>query len=67
MGHLLKTAKMPITVTMDRKDNYDAHDMKVAVEGDRLIDIGKTLTSDVTNGESIGMLYFMVAQQNMPV
>lgn len=58
LERLLKTAKSPITVTIDRKDNYDADDMKVSVEGDRLLDIGKTLTSDVTNGESIGMLYF---------
>jgi choline kinase len=58
LGRVLKAAQAPITVTMDRKDVYDADDMKVSVEGDRLIDIGKTLTSDVTNGESIGMLLF---------
>jgi len=48
----------PITVTIDRKADYDADDMKVHTEGDRLLAIGKTLTADVVNGESIGFLRF---------
>jgi len=58
LGTLLEKASQPITVTIDRKEMYDADDMKVSVDGDRLLDIGKTLTSDVTHGESIGMLAF---------
>ncbi|HVR68923.1 MAG TPA: NTP transferase domain-containing protein, partial [Verrucomicrobiae bacterium] len=50
---LLASPAAPITVTIDRKDSYDADDMKVQVEGTRLLDIGKTLRLDVVNGESI--------------
>ena len=49
---------MPITVTIDRKDTYDADDMKVCLEGDRLVRIGKALPLDVVDAESIGMLMF---------
>ncbi|GIK98978.1 MAG: nucleotidyltransferase [Alphaproteobacteria bacterium] len=55
---LLSTARAPITVTIDRKADYDPDDMKVVVEGGRLLDIGKTLALDTVNGESIGMLLF---------
>ena len=48
----------PITITVDRKACYDSDDMKVQLEGDRLLAVGKTLSADVTNGESIGMLLF---------
>lgn len=48
----------PITVTIDRKDNYDGDDMKVCLEGDRLVRIGKSLPLDVVDAESIGMLMF---------
>jgi choline kinase len=55
---LLATAAAPITVTIDRKAEYDPDDMKVVLDGDRLTDLGKTLALDVVNGESIGMLLF---------
>lgn len=55
---LLAAATAPITVTIDRKDEYDPDDMKVVVDGSRLLDIGKTLALDQVNGESIGMLLF---------
>ena len=48
----------PITVTIDKKESYDSDDMKVHLKGTRLLDIGKTLTPDRTDGESIGMLMF---------
>ncbi len=49
----------PITVTVDVKDGYDSDDMKVERdEGGRLLHIGKTLTPDQTNAESIGFLAF---------
>lgn len=47
---------VPIAVTVDRKDAYDADDMKVLREGDRLLRIGKALTT--CNAESIGLLAF---------
>jgi choline kinase len=55
---LLASPPAPITVTIDRKASYDADDMKVQVEGTRLIDIGKALPLDRVNGESIGLLLF---------
>jgi choline kinase len=48
----------PITVTIDRKGDYDADDMKVETDGDRLRAIGKTLEAQRVNGESIGFLRF---------
>lgn len=55
---LLAAPPAPVTVTIDRKPGYDADDMKVHCEGSALRAIGKTLTADVTNGESIGFLRF---------
>lgn len=48
----------PITVTIDRKGDYDSDDMKVRTQGDRLLAIGKTLPHDLVTGESIGCLRF---------
>lgn len=47
-----------ITVTVDIKGAYDADDMKVHREGDRLMAIGKRLSPEDSNAESIGMLAF---------
>ena len=49
-------ASAPITVAIDEKDGYDADDMKVVRDGDRLVRIGKTLTE--CDAESIGFLAF---------
>jgi len=46
-----------ICVTIDRKDAYDADDMKVIEEGGRLRAIGKRISEGV-NAESIGLLAF---------
>jgi choline kinase len=46
-----------VTLVTDRKSGYDADDMKVVVEDERLRRVGKTLTEGV-NGESIGMMAF---------
>ncbi|WP_061924258.1 sugar phosphate nucleotidyltransferase [Altererythrobacter epoxidivorans] len=49
----------PIAVTVDVKDSYDSDDMKVSRgENGRLARIGKTLTAEVSNSESIGFLAF---------
>ncbi|MCR0981103.1 phosphocholine cytidylyltransferase family protein [Roseomonas populi] len=61
LRHLLAAPAAPITVTIDRKEGYDADDMKVSLDGTRLLDIGKTLPPERTNGESIGMLRFQGA------
>jgi L-glutamine-phosphate cytidylyltransferase len=51
-------ADWPIAVTVDIKDSYDSDDMKVGREDGRLLRIGKTLTADESNCESIGFLAF---------
>ena len=55
---LISAPPAAITVTIDRKPAYDADDMKVWTEGTRLKAIGKKLTAQETNGESIGFLRF---------
>jgi choline kinase len=55
---LLRSEPAPITVTIDRKTHYDADDMKVHLDGTRLLDIGKTLPAAQTDAESIGLLLF---------
>ena len=52
-------ADWPIAVTVDVKSTYDSDDMKVERDEDgRLLNIGKTLTADQSNAESIGFLAF---------
>jgi choline kinase len=58
---LISEAHAPITVTIDRKEVYDADDMKVRLDGARLTAIGKGLTHEDTHAESIGMLMFREA------
>jgi L-glutamine-phosphate cytidylyltransferase len=48
----------PVAVTVDEKDEYDADDMKVLRDGDRLLRIGKALEPGGYNAESIGLLAF---------
>ncbi len=48
----------PVAVTVDEKESYDADDMKVLRDGDRLLRIGKALEAGQYNAESIGLLAF---------
>ena len=48
----------PVTVMIDHKSRYDADDMKVSLKGARLVDIGKGLVPDNTDGESVGIILF---------
>ncbi len=59
LEQLLESARPAITVTIDQKaDGYDDDDMKVRLDGRRLLAIGKTLPPEQSHGESIGMLCF---------
>lgn len=61
VGRVQAQSQWPITVTVDVKDAYDSDDMKVMREGGetgRLLRIGKTLTAEESNAESIGFLAF---------
>jgi choline kinase len=57
MQRVVENAREGICVTIDRKDAYDADDMKVIEEGGRLRAIGKRISEGV-NAESIGLLAF---------
>lgn len=59
LDSLLAAPKAPVTLTIDRKDGYDSDDMKVRLDGTRLVEVGKSLTSQKIDGESIGMTRFI--------
>ena len=58
LGRLLAAQEAPITLTIDKKAAYDSDDMKVKLDGARLLDVGKTLLPADTDGESIGFSRF---------
>jgi len=58
LQRLLETHDRPVTVTISHKSSYDADDMKVKLDGCRLLKIGKDLLPDQVDGESIGMILF---------
>jgi len=55
---LLDTPPNPVTLVIDRKPAYDADDMKVMLDGRKLLRVGKTLSPEQSHGESIGMTLF---------
>lgn len=55
---LAAPASNAVQVTVDKKPAYDADDMKVTLDGDRLTAIGKTLLAPRSHAESIGILRF---------
>lgn len=59
VAKVLAGARRAINVTVDEKDDYDADDMKVLREGERLLRIGKALEPGQYNAESIGLLAFL--------
>ena len=58
LARVLDAETGPIAVTIDEKAEYDADDMKVLREDDRLLRIGKALEPGAYNAESIGLLAF---------
>jgi choline kinase len=58
LKRLLEAPDQPVRVVTHKKRYYDADDMKVTLDGDRLIHIGKDLSIDKVDGESIGMILF---------
>jgi choline kinase len=58
LNRLLQSPFHPITVVTHQKQHYDADDMKVVLNGDRLARIGKDLAEHAVDGESIGMILF---------
>jgi len=58
LQRLLSAPEHPITLAVSRKDAYDDDDMKVIRDGDRLLHVGKKLSREQVNAESIGMMTF---------
>jgi choline kinase len=55
---LLAAPAAPVTVAINHKSAYDADDMKVMMDGERLTEIGKTLPSETVDAEAIGFYLF---------
>jgi len=58
LGRLLDAPPRPVTLGIDRKARYDDDDMKVQLDGERLLRVGKDLPPGEVDGESIGMMLF---------
>ncbi len=58
LRRVLSAPTKPVTLATDHKPTYDADDMKVALDGHRLVKVGKDLPAEEVHGESIGMLLF---------
>jgi choline kinase len=55
---LLATPASLVTVAINHKRSYDADDMKVMLDGDRLTEIGKMLPAEAVDAEAIGFYVF---------
>jgi choline kinase len=58
LQRLLETDRNPVTVAVSHKSEYDDDDMKVELDGRRLVKIGKDLLPERVDAESIGMILF---------
>jgi choline kinase len=47
-----------IVMTIDRKSHYDADDMLIITEGEKIIAVGKELDHEQANGESVGIVKY---------
>jgi L-glutamine-phosphate cytidylyltransferase len=61
---LLAAPQNPISVAINTKDSFDADDMKVMMDGERLTEIGKTLPVDTVQAEANGFYIFNGAGVN---
>jgi L-glutamine-phosphate cytidylyltransferase len=55
---LLSAPVAPVSVAINLKPSFDADDMKVMLDGQRLTEIGKTLPLDTVDAEAIGFYLF---------
>ena len=58
VARLLQPTAQSISVAINRKDAFDADDMKVMLDGARLTEVGKTLPVDTVDAEAIGFYIF---------
>jgi choline kinase len=57
LGRLLESP-YPDALTVDRKDRFDEEQMKVALDGDRVIGISKDMDGRSAAGENLGLVKF---------
>ena len=55
---LVEAPSAAVTVAINRKQSYDADDMKVMLDGARLTEIGKTLPLEAVDAEATGFYVF---------
>lgn len=55
---LLSAPPRDVSVAINRKSSFDADDMKVMLDGERLTEIGKTLPVDTVDAEAVGFYVF---------
>ncbi len=58
VARLLEPSTQSISVAINRKNSFDADDMKVKLDGACLIEVGKTLPVDLVDAEAIGFYIF---------
>jgi L-glutamine-phosphate cytidylyltransferase len=58
VAKLLAPSAHAVAVAINRKDGFDADDMKVMLDGARLTEVGKTLPVDTVDAEAIGFYIF---------
>lgn len=58
VDHFLKAPEGEVTVAINHKDEYDADDMKVMMDGERVTEIGKALPLEAVDAEAIGFYLF---------
>jgi L-glutamine-phosphate cytidylyltransferase len=58
VARLLADTPHDIAVAINRKDSFDADDMKVMLDAGRLTEVGKTLPLDTVDAEAIGFYVF---------
>ena len=59
LERLLAAPSRPVRLAVDRKEAYDADDMKVSLDADgRLRRVGKRLAPEIVGAESIGVMLF---------
>jgi choline kinase len=55
---VLEGSTAPVVVAINRKSRYDADDMKVMLDGERLTEIGKALPVEAVDAEATGFYAF---------
>ncbi len=58
LDNLIEAPLRPVTLATNEKNSYDQDDMKVSLEGTRVVRIGKDLPAQLVDAESIGMTLF---------